>query len=290
MNKEKYKPLILISNDDGVDAKGIRELIKSVRPLGEVVVIAPDGPRSGMSGAITSVQPILIELQEEEPDLKIYRCSGTPVDCIKLGINEILDRKPDLVISGINHGSNAAICVLYSGTMGVALEGCIFGVPSIGVSLTDHRPDADFTQAAHYASLIAKKVLDESLPQGICLNVNVPHTNDIRGMKICSQTKGRWIKEFNKKTDKDGKTIYWLTGEFENYEPDNTGSDEWALANGYVSIVPTQIDMTSYEMIDRLKHWENRKSNHAELSIENHKIELNPFISNEKRVASNSKF
>lgn len=263
---ENNKPLILISNDDGVESKGINELIKAVLPLGDIIVVAPDGPRSGMSSAITSTIPLQIKLLKKNTGLTIYSCTGTPVDCIKLGINQILERKPDLIVTGINHGSNASICVLYSGTMGAAIEGCIFGIPSIGFSLTDHRPDADFGNAAYYAALISRKILKEGLPQGICLNVNVPDTKEIKGIKICTQTEGQWIKEFYTTTDKKGEIQYWLTGEFDNFEPDNPESDEWALANGYVSVVPTQIDMTAHEMINRLKPWEliNEK-----LSIEN---------------------
>ncbi len=255
INGKEREPLILISNDDGFEAKGINELIKAVTPLGDVVVVAPDGPRSGMSSAITSIEPLKIKLLENKPGLKIYSCSGTPVDCIKLGINQLLDRKPDLVVTGINHGSNASICVLYSGTMGAAIEGCIFGIPSIGFSLTDHAQDADFSSATHYAALISKKILAEGLPSGVCLNVNIPNVESINGIKICTQTKGQWIKEFYT-TEKNGEKQYWLTGEFDNFEPDNTESDEWALANGYVSVVPTKIDMTSHEMLNKLKHWE----------------------------------
>ncbi len=250
------KPLILISNDDGVDAKGIRELTKKMRLLGEVVVVAPDGPRSGMSGAITANLPLRVRLLEDKEDLRVYSCTGTPVDCIKMGINEILDRRPDLVITGINHGSNASICVLYSGTMGAAIEGCVFGIPSIGMSLTDHAPDADFEQAAHYAQIVAAKVLREGLPNGVCLNVNVPNIAEIQGIKVCTQTRGQWVKEFYRSEDQVGRDVFWLTGEFENAEPENEQSDEWALANGFVSVVPCQIDMTAYAAINQLKHWE----------------------------------
>ena len=250
------KPLILITNDDGYQAKGINALINELKTLGDIVVFAPDGARSGMSSAITSEIPIRVKKIKEEDNLTIYACTGTPVDCVKLAINEILDRKPDLLVSGINHGSNAAICVLYSGTMGAALEGTIFGVDSIGVSLTDHAPDADFTNAACYARLIAGKVLKEGLPQGTCLNVNVPNRSDLKGIKICTQTKGRWINEFQRSQDATGKEIFWLTGDFRNDEVDNLDSDEWALSNGYVSIVPCKIDLTDYETVRNLKHWE----------------------------------
>ena len=256
MEYNNKKPLILITNDDGVHAKGIRSLIETMKPLGEIVVLAPDSARSGMSSAITSHVPLRVSQLKREENLTIYSCTGTPVDCVKLAINEILDRKPDLVISGINHGSNAAICVVYSGTMGAALEGCIFGIPSFGVSLTDHSLDADFSEAAKYARIVAEKILKEGLPEGVCLNVNVPDKDDIKGIKVCTQTPGRWISEFMKSKDATGKDIYWLTGVFDNFKPDDEGTDEWALDNGYVAIVPSKIDLTAHHVVDQLKHWE----------------------------------
>lgn len=253
---ENKKPLILMTNDDGVHALGLNKMIEGCRSLGELVVIAPDGPRSGMSSAITSMHPIRATLIKEEEGLSVYSCTGTPVDCIKLGINELLEQKPDLIISGINHGSNAAICVIYSGTMGAALEGTIFGIPSIGVSLTDHAPDADFSEAVKYGKLLAEKVLKEGLPKGICLNLNVPDVFPVKGLKICSQTEGYWTKEFKTLEDPSGKTVYWLTGEFFNEDPHNTETDEWALNNGYAAVVPLRIDMTDYHFMDNIKHWE----------------------------------
>ena len=257
MNK-KNKPLILITNDDGIQAKGIRSLIEAVRPLGDIVVLAPDGMRSGMSSAITAYVPIRLSIAHIEDGLIEYACTGTPVDCVKLAMNEILDRRPDLIISGINHGSNSAVCVIYSGTMGAALEGSIFGIPSFGISLagqSSKRSD-DFTNAAYYAHKIAAQILAEGLPPRICLNVNVPDQPEIKGMKICSQTEGQWTGEFMKANDPLGKDVYWLTGEFQNAQPHDTTTDEWALNNGYVAIVPCTVDMTSYETIDLLKHWE----------------------------------
>ncbi|MDR1720358.1 MAG: 5'/3'-nucleotidase SurE [Dysgonamonadaceae bacterium] len=250
--KEKKTPLILISNDDGVHANGIKELIQALRPLGELLVVAPDGPRSGMSGAISSIDPLHIQLLEADESMKIYSCSGTPVDCIKLGINELAERQPDIVVSGINHGSNSSLCVLYSGTVGAALEGCVFGIPSVALSLTDYDLNADFKHACRYGRQIVEEVIREGLPAGICLNVNIPAGTTIQGIKICTQTKGRWIKEFYKTRDEAGEELYWLTGEFDNTEPENDKSDEWALANGYVAVVPIQIDMTAYTMIERL--------------------------------------
>lgn len=250
------KPLILITNDDGVYAKGINDLISGLKNLGDIVVIAPDGARSGMSSAITSINPLRVNKIKEDKNVTIYSCTGTPVDCIKLGVNEILERKPDLVVSGINHGSNAAISVIYSGTLGAAIEGCIFGIPSIGLSLTDHACDADFTEAVKYGLMIAKKVLKEGLPLGVCLNLNIPNIPQVKGLKVCSQTKGYWTKEFQAAKDPSGNTIYWLTGEFHNLDPENPENDEWALNNGYAALVPIQIDMTAYEVINSLKKWE----------------------------------
>lgn len=250
------RPLILITNDDGLQAKGIKALTEELKTLGDIVVFAPDGPRSGMSGAITSHAPLRVKKEREETGITIYSCTGTPVDCVKLAINEILERKPDLLVSGINHGSNAAVCILYSGTMGAALEGCIFGIDSIGVSLTDHDHNADFTQAARYARIVAGKVLKEGLPKGVCLNVNIPSHTIPKGIRICTQTKGRWIKEFIRKKDQNGEEVFQLTGEFRNDEPNNEQTDEWALAQGYVSVVPSKIDMTSYQELANMKHWE----------------------------------
>jgi 5'-nucleotidase len=252
----KKKPLIFVTNDDGVQAPGINRLIEEIRALGEIVVIAPEGARSGMSSAITAGRPIRLNIVKKEDHLTIYSCSGTPVDCVKLGINEVLERKPDLLLSGINHGSNAAICVVYSGTIGATIEGCICGIPSVGVSLCDLLPDADFSQAVIQAKKLAERVLAEGLPQGVCLNLNVPKGNEIKGLKVCSQTKGYWAKEFELTQDAAGETVYWLTGEFINEEPENERSDEWALNHGYAALVPLQIDLTAYSALEKIKEWE----------------------------------
>ena len=254
----KMKPLILVTNDDGYQAKGIDALIESIVGLGEIVVVAPDGPRSGMSSAITSTLPIRVNLLREDKtkNLKVYSCTGTPVDCIKLGISEIVCRKPDLVLSGVNHGSNASVCVLYSGTMGAAIEGCIFKIPSIGFSLLDHSPDADFSNAVNIIRKLSEEVLRTSLPEGICLNVNIP-VKELKGVKVCRQTSGQWVEEFIRSKDGANREIFWLTGHFENDEPDNPETDEWALANNYITIVPTKIDLTAHEMIGQMKSFEN---------------------------------
>ena len=255
MKNTKEKPLILVSNDDGVNAKGINALIESLKELGKLYVVAPDGPRSGQSSAITVNEPLRAKLIKEEENLKIYKCNGTPTDCVKLAINQILPQKPDLVVSGINHGSNASISVLYSGTMGAALEACVHGIPAIGFSLCNLSPKADMNQAMKYAFNISKLVLENGLPENICLNVNIPDVEDIKGIKISHQAKGKWVEEFVKKEDPYGRNYYWLTGSFKNYEPENKNSDDYALKNAYVSVVPCKIDMTDYASIDYLKKW-----------------------------------
>ena len=247
----------MLTNDDGVQALGLNSLIDAVRPLGEVIVVAPDRPRSGMSGAITVGNPIRAALVKKEVGLTVYSCTGTPVDCVKLGLNKLLDRKPDVLLSGMNHGSNASICVVYSGTVGAALEGCINGIPSLAISLTDLSPSADFSQAAKYGKQVAEKLLTSGLPQGICLNLNVPDISSVKGLKVCSQTKGYWIKEFLEMKDPSERTVYWLTGDFWNEELENKRSDEWALNQGYAALVPLQIDMTAYSFLEKIKDWEN---------------------------------
>lgn len=251
------KPLIFITNDDGYQAKGINSLVQALKGLGEIVVVAPDGPRSGYSSALTSITPLRYFPYKIEDDLKIYICNGTPVDCVKLGIGVILEgRIPDLVATGINHGSNSAVSVLYSGTMGAAIEGCLYRVPSVGFSLLDHGADADFTATQKVVRIISEKVLAEGLPVGTCLNVNIPIGNDLKGIKIAKQTKGKWVKEYKTSSDGGDYPIYWLTGEFENHEPESADTDEYVLKEGYVSIVPVKVDMTDHEYISKLKHWE----------------------------------
>ncbi|MCD8177456.1 MAG: 5'/3'-nucleotidase SurE [Tannerellaceae bacterium] len=248
------KPLILISNDDGVQAKGICSLIDGVREFGDILVVAPDGPRSGMSGAITSTIPIKASLLKKEEGLTIYSCTGTPVDCVKLAMNQLTDRKPDLVISGINHGSNMAICVHYSGTVGAAIEGCIFGVPSIAVSVTDHSPDADFGETVRLLRQVVPVVLKEGLPAGTYLNMNVPNIPEVKGIKVKQQAAGKWINEYMCSENALGHPVYWLTGDFCNSDPENPENDTTALDNGYASLVPCKIDVTDYNYLDTLNN------------------------------------
>ncbi len=249
------KPLILITNDDGYHAKGIVSLTEAMKGLGEIVVFAPDSPRSGMSSAISTSNPLRARLIHQEEGLSSYICNGTPVDCVKLALNEFVGRKPDLLVSGINHGSNAGISVLYSGTMGAAIEGCVFEVPSIGFSLCDFMPDADFTTTSEVARSLAIKVLERGLPKGVCLNVNVP-VGKIKGVRVTTQTQGKWVNEYHRSKDGAGRDVFWMTGNFENWEEENEHNDEWALANGYAAIVPVKIDMTAYDFVPELLKWE----------------------------------
>jgi len=253
------KPLILIANDDGVDSRGIKALVSSLRAEGEIYVVAPDGPRSAQSSAITVNNPIRARKIMEEDGLTVFKCSGTPADCVKLALDQLLPRKPDLLVSGINHGTNSSISVLYSGTMGAAFEGCINNVPSVGFSLCSLDPRADMTEAMNYATIISRQVLKNGLPEGICLNVNIPYEKNIKGVKICKQAKGLWTEEFMKREDPAGRDYYWLTGNFSSCESDDESTDECSLSNGYVSIVPCVIDLTAYHFMDTLKTWNYEK-------------------------------
>lgn len=249
------RPLLLLSNDDGVNAKGIQELIAALRTVADLIVVAPDGPRSGSSGAITSEHPLRCTKMRQEPGLIVYKCSGSPVDCVKLALHALVPRKPDMVIGGINHGDNSSVNVHYSGTMGVVIEGCLKGIPSVGFSLCNHSADADFSATLPYVRRIVEEVLTKGLPVGQCLNVNFPDTNELKGVRICRQTDGVWTNEFVKADHPRGGYYYWLTGEYQNNEPDAEDTDHWALEHGYVAITPTQIDVTAYSLMEDLKHW-----------------------------------
>jgi len=254
MNYEKTKPLILITNDDGADAPGIIVLTRLMMQIGDVVVVAPDGPRSAQSNALTVTKPIRFKKTEEKVGLIRYICNGTPTDCIKLSLNEIVERKPDLIVSGINHGSNSAINVIYSGTMGAVLEGCENGILSIGFSIDSHSHEVDFTDFEPFVLQITREALKNGVPHAICLNVNAPK-GIIKGTRISRQCDGQWVKEYEKRTDPQGCDYFWLTGYFENREPSAEDTDEWALLNNYISIVPTKIDLTAYEVINEIKRW-----------------------------------
>lgn len=251
------KPLILVTNDDGIVAPGIKALISVMKTIGDVVVVAPDSPQSAMGHAITINSTLHIDkINLDDEVLSAYSCSGTPVDCVKLGVHEILKRKPDICVSGINHGSNSSINVIYSGTMSAAVEAGIEGIPAIGFSLLDYNWNADFEAVKDFVKIITLEVLQNGLPKGVVLNVNFPKRKkeDIQGIKICRQAKASWVEEFDKRTNPQGKEYYWLTGQFIN-EDSGDDTDEWALVNGYVSVVPVQFDLTAHYAINELKTW-----------------------------------
>jgi len=252
------KPLILVTNDDGINAPGIRFLIDIMNDFGDVVVVAPDSPQSGMGHAITInntlyCEPIVINKNEPQSE---YSCSGTPADCVKIAVNEILKRKPDLCVSGINHGSNSSINVIYSGTMSAAVEAGTQGIPAIGFSLLDYSLDADFTHSREFVKRITLECLSNGVPKGVVLNVNIPKISNtkLKGIKICRQANGVWEEKFDKRTNPLGREYYWLSGKFVNKDQ-GEDTDEWALENGYVSITPTQYDLTAHQAIKNISNW-----------------------------------
>ncbi|MFY0598716.1 MAG: 5'/3'-nucleotidase SurE [Cyclobacteriaceae bacterium] len=249
------RPLILISNDDGITSSGIRKLVELMKQLGEVVVVAPDSPQSGMGHAITVGDTLRITKNDIFKDVDAYDCSGTPADCVKLAKHHILkNRKIDLVVSGINHGSNTSISVLYSGTMSAAIEAAIEGTPAIGFSLCDFDTNAEMSHVDQYILKICKSVLNQGLPDGIALNVNIPTKQNeaVKGIKICRQANARWEEDFDQRVDPNGRKYFWMVGNFVNHDK-GEDNDEWAIANNYVSVVPCQFDLTGYSAIEGLK-------------------------------------
>ena len=257
MQNEK-KPLILVTNDDGITAPGIRHLIKIMKTIGEVVVVAPDRPQSGMGHAITIsdnlyCDPVTIDKYSQ---VKEFSCSGTPADCVKIGAQEILDRKPDLCVSGINHGSNSSINVIYSGTMSAAVEAGVEGIPAIGFSLLDYSMEANFDHTTKFVKRITEQVIQNGLPKGVVLNVNFPKESDekLKGVKVCRQANARWQEQFDKRQSPQGRDYYWLSGEFINQDEGHE-TDVEALEENYVSIVPVKFDLTAHEFVKDLKSW-----------------------------------
>lgn len=238
------RPLILISNDDGVHAKGLMCLAECVKDMADIIIVAPDTPQSGKSSAITVGQPLRITAHPDSCGARVFSVSGTPVDCVKLGLHAIVPRKPDLVLAGINHGSNSGTAVTYSGTMGAVLEGCMVGIPSVGFSLLHHSLKADFSFSIDYVKKIAATVLLEGLPSRICLNVNIPALVVPNGVRVCRAAQGHWSEEYMRYTDPSGDPFYWLTGRFVNGEPDATDTDEYWLGKNYISVVPVSPDQT----------------------------------------------
>lgn len=249
------KPLILVSNDDGYLAKGINSLVTVLKEFGEIIVVAPHTGRSGKGCAITSENPIKVELVSNEPGVKVYSCTGTPSDCVKIACHAFVPRLPDLVIGGINHGDNSAVNAHYSGTMGVVLEGCMKGIPSIAFSLCSHDADADFTPTFNVIRKVVANVLEKGLPKGSCLNVNFPDTPSYAGVKVCHQASGAWVNEWESHEHPRGGKWWWLTGEFV-VEEQCLDADRVALDNNYVTITPTKIDFTDYALLESMRDWE----------------------------------
>ncbi len=242
-------PIILITNDDGITAPGIRGLVDAVKGLGQVVVVAPDKPQSGMGHAITIGVPLRLNQVDIYGDIEAWQTSGTPVDCVKLAVDKVLHRKPDICLSGINHGANHSINVIYSGTMSAAMEASIESIPSIGFSLLDYRFEADFTASKYYVHKIVESLLKTKMNKHLLLNVNIPAVpvEEIMGIKVCRQAYAKYEEDFNERIDPQGKKYYWLTGEFVNFDK-GEDTDVWALQHNYVSVVPVQFDLTNYEL------------------------------------------
>lgn len=250
------RPLILVTNDDGITAPGIRNLINIAKEFGDVYVVAPDSPQSGMGHAVTLNAALFCDEIEVNEGVKEYSCSGTPVDCVKLAVSQILPRKPDLCISGINHGSNSSVNVIYSGTMSAAVEAGIEGIPAIGFSLSDFSYNANFNAAEKYIKIIIGQVVENKLPKGVVLNVNIPKLEEeqIKGIKVCRQADAKWEEKFDKREDPRGRTYYWMCGEFKNLDKGDD-TDEKALEEGYISVVPVRYDLTAHHFIGDLKNW-----------------------------------
>lgn len=252
----KEKPFILISNDDGYHAKGLRSLVEYLSDMADILVCAPESGRSGFATAFSVAEPLILKPRKPIHGAEVWSCSGTPVDCVKLAFNQFCtQRVPDMIISGINHGDNASVNVHYSGTMGVVIEGCLKKIPSIGFSLCDYRDDADFTPLRPFIRSIVARVGEEGLPQGVCLNVNFPLVPEFKGAKVCRMNRGLWGNECTKVHHPRGYDYFWITGEFFSDEPDAEDTDHWALNNGYVAVTPTRIDVTAYEAMETIRRW-----------------------------------
>lgn len=251
---KKQEPVILVTNDDGITAPGIVALVEAVKHLGKVVVVAPDKPQSGMGHAITVGQPLRMHPVHSFEGVEAWQCSGTPVDCVKLAVDKVLHRKPDICLSGINHGANHSISVLYSGTMSAALEASIEGIPSIGFSLHDWNIEADFTGAQKYAAILVPQLLKKKFDKHLCLNVNIPKVpvELLKGLKVCRQAYAKYEEKFDERRDPNGRKYYWLTGDFLNFDK-GKDTDVWALEHNYVSVVPVQFDLTNHAIKEKLE-------------------------------------
>jgi len=252
---EIKRPLLLISNDDGYQAKGITQLVDMISDYGDVMVCAPESARSGFSCAFSATKPLRLALRERRPGVEIWTCNGTPVDCVKLALSELVPRRPSMVIGGINHGDNASVNAHYSGTMGVTLEGCMKYIPSVAFSLCDFSADADFEPMRPLVREITARVLAEGLPRGVCLNVNFPLVDRYKGVRVCRMAYGTWGSEVVKCHHPRGYDYWWMVGKYTNDEPEAEDTDNWALTHGYVAITPTQIDVTAHEAMAKIKAW-----------------------------------
>ena len=254
---KENRQLILISNDDGYQAKGINCLIDMLRDMADILVCAPDSARSGYACAFSATVPLTLHRQRKEEGVEVWSSNGTPVDCVKLALSQLLgDRRPDLIVGGINHGDNASVNTHYSGTMGVTLEGCMKYIPSVAFSLCDHEEDADFSPLRPYIRDITARVLREDLPKGVCLNVNFPllgGLQDYKGVKVCRMSPGSWLQEIETCHHPRGYDYYWMVGHYYNDAPDAIDTDRWALDHGYVAITPTRIDVTAYEQMKEIE-------------------------------------
>jgi 5'-nucleotidase len=254
---EVKRPLLLISNDDGYHAKGIRQLVEMLSDMADIIVCAPESARSGFSCAFSATTPLRLKLRRQMPGVEVWSCNGTPVDCVKMALSEIVPRRPDMVIGGINHGDNSSVNAHYSGTMGITLEGCMKYIPSVAFSLCDFADDADFSPLRPFVRQIVRKILTEGLPIGVCLNVNFPLAESFRGVKVCRMSRGSWTNELTKCHHPRGYDYWWMVGHYQNDEPESEDTDKWALEHGYVAITPTQIDLTAYQAMDVLRRWTN---------------------------------
>ena len=253
---EIKRPLLLISNDDGYLAKGINSLVAMLSDLADIIVCAPEDARSGFSCAFSATTPLRLQQRDKREGLEVWSCNGTPVDCVKMALAEIVPRKPDMVIGGINHGDNASVNAHYSGTMGVTLEGCMKYIPSVAFSLCDFRADADFEPLRPLICQITKRVLAEGLPSGVCLNVNFPLVAEYQGVRVCRMAHGTWGQEVTRCHHPRGYDYWWMVGHYQNDEPEAQDTDNWALTHGYVAITPTQIDVTAYSAMEQIKSWD----------------------------------
>lgn len=253
---QEKRPFILVSNDDGYGAKGIRELVRMLSPLADILVCAPDGARSGYSRAFSATVPLTLKHIDKREGVETWACNGTPTDCVKMALSQLCHgRRPEMVVGGINHGDNASVNAHYSGTMGVVMEGCMKYIPSVAFSLCDHDPDADFTPLEPVVKAITQRVLSDGLPTGVCLNVNFPVAAAFRGVKACRMAKATWGREVETHHHSRGYDYYWMVGQYTNDEPEAEDTDNWALTHGYVAVTPTTIDLTAYDFLGTVRGW-----------------------------------